>query len=284
MRNISVIALFGLMAAGSSGGQQITQAVTDLQSDTHPAPVKVYAIGPGVTAPELLPLDLGPFPTEKCREKVDGKVALTLLVDTEGKPHNIMFLHPLGTNLDKLALKIVEADQFKPGTHDGAPVVIGESVEVEMHACAEQTKEDLANKSYRLRLRSQPVQNFEVLPQPMEEAVLAPNDIEQKKSKDGSPVQFKVGGKVSPPVVLNNVEAEFSDAARQAKYQGTCLIALTVDRNGLPQNLHVVKSLDYGLTEKAIESVRKYRFKPAMRNGVPVPVLINVQVEFRIFN
>jgi len=95
---------------------------------------------------------------------------------------------------------------------------------------------------------------------------------------------YKVGGQVSAPVPLNQVEAEFSDEARRAKYQGVCLISLIVDAQGNPQNPRVVRALGMGLDEKALEAVRKYKFKPAMKDGhVPVPVMITVEVNFRLY-
>ncbi|MGA3008946.1 MAG: TonB family protein [Terracidiphilus sp.] len=94
----------------------------------------------------------------------------------------------------------------------------------------------------------------------------------------------RVGGRVSPPKAINNVEAEFSDEARKAKYQGTVEVSFIVDTKGYPQNPRVVKPLGMGLDEKAIEAVMKYRFKPAMRDGkTPVAVLITVAVDFRLY-
>jgi len=95
---------------------------------------------------------------------------------------------------------------------------------------------------------------------------------------------YRVGGGVSAPVALNSVEAEFSDEARRAKYQGVCLISLIVDAQGNPQNPRVVRALGMGLDEKAIEAVKKYKFKPAMKDGkTPVPVMITVEVNFRLY-
>jgi TonB family protein len=94
----------------------------------------------------------------------------------------------------------------------------------------------------------------------------------------------RIGGRVSAPVALNSVEAEFSDEARRAKYQGVCLIQLIVDAQGNPQNPRVVRALGMGLDEKALEAVRKYKFKPAMKDGkTPVPVMITVEVNFRLY-
>jgi len=95
---------------------------------------------------------------------------------------------------------------------------------------------------------------------------------------------YHVGGGVSAPVPLNQVEAEFSDEARRAKYQGVCLISLIVDAQGNPQNPRVVRALGMGLDEKALEAVRKYKFKPAYKQGTgPVPVMITVEVNFRLY-
>jgi periplasmic protein TonB len=95
---------------------------------------------------------------------------------------------------------------------------------------------------------------------------------------------YHIGGGVSAPVPLNSVEAEFSDEARRAKYQGVCLISLIVDAQGNPQNPRVVRALGMGLDEKALEAVRKYKFKPAFKVGQgPVPVMITVEVNFRLY-
>ena len=95
---------------------------------------------------------------------------------------------------------------------------------------------------------------------------------------------YHVGGGVSAPVPLNSVEAEFSDEARRAKYQGVCLISLIVDAQGNPQNPRVLRALGMGLDEKALEEVRKYKFKPALKDGrTPVPVMITVEVNFRLY-
>ena len=95
---------------------------------------------------------------------------------------------------------------------------------------------------------------------------------------------YQVGGGISKPVLIHEEEAKFSDEARRAKYQGVCLISLIVDAQGNPQNIHVIRTLGMGLDEKAIEAVRKYKFKPALKEGkTPVPVIITVEVDFHLY-
>jgi periplasmic protein TonB len=95
---------------------------------------------------------------------------------------------------------------------------------------------------------------------------------------------FRIGGGVSAPVPIVQPEAEFSDEARRAKYQGVCLVSLIVDAQGNPQNPRVIRALGMGLDEKALEAVRKYKFKPALKDGrTPVPVMITIEVNFRLY-
>jgi periplasmic protein TonB len=95
---------------------------------------------------------------------------------------------------------------------------------------------------------------------------------------------YRVGGGISAPQPLFTPEAEFSDEARRAKYQGEVMISLIVDAQGNPQNPHVVRPLGMGLDEKALEAVRKYKFKPALKDGrTPVPVQVTIAVNFRLY-
>jgi TonB family protein len=94
----------------------------------------------------------------------------------------------------------------------------------------------------------------------------------------------QVGGRVSAPVPLFQPEAEFSDEARRAKYQGVCLVGLIVDAQGNPQNVHIVRALGMGLDEKAIEAVMKWKFRPGMKGGKPVATgPVDVELNFRMF-
>ncbi|MGB8029262.1 MAG: energy transducer TonB [Terracidiphilus sp.] len=95
---------------------------------------------------------------------------------------------------------------------------------------------------------------------------------------------YQVGGRISAPEVIHSVEAEFSDEARRAKYQGVCLISLIVDAQGNPQDIRVSRALGMGLDDKAIEAIRQYKFRPAMKDGkTPVPVMITIEVDFRLY-
>jgi TonB family protein len=94
---------------------------------------------------------------------------------------------------------------------------------------------------------------------------------------------YHVGGGVAAPQLIYAVDAEFSDEARRAKFQGVCVVSLVVDAKGNPQRVEVIRHLGMGLDQKAIAAVRQYKFKPATLQGKPVPVEVNVEVNFRIY-
>lgn len=94
---------------------------------------------------------------------------------------------------------------------------------------------------------------------------------------------FKPGGGMSPPHAIYQPDPEYSDEARKAKYQGTDVLSLIVEFSGAPRDLQIVIPLGLGLDEKAIEAVSAWKFDPAQKDGNPVSVLINVEVQFRLY-
>jgi TonB family protein len=94
---------------------------------------------------------------------------------------------------------------------------------------------------------------------------------------------FSVGGGVSAPKGIYTPDPEYSEEARKAKYQGVCVLWLIVDPNGRPRDIKIARSLGMGLDQKAIEAVRNWKFEPAKKDGQPVAVQINVEVNFRLY-
>src|ERR1041385_2821589 len=94
---------------------------------------------------------------------------------------------------------------------------------------------------------------------------------------------FRVGGGVSAPKAIFAPDPEYSEEARKAKYQGVCVLSLIVGPDGKPRDIHVARSLGLGLDEKAIQAVNQWKFDPAQKDGKPVAVAINVEVQFRLY-
>jgi periplasmic protein TonB len=88
---------------------------------------------------------------------------------------------------------------------------------------------------------------------------------------------------VSAPVAKFTPEPDFSEEARKAKYQGVVVLAAIIGSDGKPRNIRVVRSLGMGLDEKAVERVRTWLFEPGKKNGTPVAVAMNLEVDFRLY-
>jgi hypothetical protein len=94
--------------------------------------------------------------------------------------------------------------------------------------------------------------------------------------------QTKTGG-INQPVLLNTLEASNSGEALRRHLEGDCLLSLIVDIDGNPQKIQVLKCTDAGINQLSLDSVSKYRFKPATGpDGTPVQVPLTVQVSFRL--
>ena len=87
---------------------------------------------------------------------------------------------------------------------------------------------------------------------------------------------------VTPPRCIRKVEPEYSEEARKACAQGTVVLSMVVDSGGAACNIRVVRSLGAGLDEKAIHSVRLWRFEPGTKDGQAVATPAKVEVNFRI--
>ena len=94
---------------------------------------------------------------------------------------------------------------------------------------------------------------------------------------------FRVGGGVLAPKPLATPDPEYTEEARQARFEGTCVLAMIVDPSGTPRDIRVQRGIGMGLDKKAIEAVQKWRFEPATKDGRPVAVQLSVEVSFRLY-
>jgi periplasmic protein TonB len=94
---------------------------------------------------------------------------------------------------------------------------------------------------------------------------------------------YRVGGGISAPTAISSPDPDYTEDARRAKKQGTCVLWLIVDSAGHPRDIRVARGLGFGLDAKAIEAVKQWRFQPALKDGKPVDVQISVEVEFHLY-
>ena len=91
---------------------------------------------------------------------------------------------------------------------------------------------------------------------------------------------YRVADGLKPPRVIDSPDPKYPKSAKN--YEGTVVLWLIVNSQGLPEQMKVQKSFGHGLDESAIAAVSQWKFAPATKDGVPVPVMINVEVNFRL--
>ena len=93
---------------------------------------------------------------------------------------------------------------------------------------------------------------------------------------------YRPGSGVEPPRLLREVKADYTDEARRANLEGEVELEIVVRRDGTVGDVKVLRGLRGGLSERAIQAVRQWRFAPGRMKGVPVDVVVEVGVEFRL--
>jgi TonB family protein len=233
-------------------------AQTTVTNPALPAPVR---------EPQLLPSQKD-WPTQgKCGKSKTEWAQVSVNIDADGSPQQVAISDFSDGSAKDLATKVVQEDRFTPAERDGKPVEVRRMILVEMHVCTDKVKSTDGKKEEQTRLESEPRQTLYSLP--------APPPPEQDA--------YKIGGHVSAPIPINMPVAEYTPEARKEHIEGEVMISLIVDAQGMPQNPRVVRPLPGGLNEAALNAVRRYRFKPAMKDGkTPVPVMVTIAVNFRL--
>jgi TonB family protein len=94
---------------------------------------------------------------------------------------------------------------------------------------------------------------------------------------------FRIGGGVSAPKAIFAPDPEYSEEARKAKYQGTVVLSLIVGADGVPRDIKIARSVGLGLDEKAIETVKTWKFEPGTKDGKPVATYATIEVAFHLY-
>ncbi|MBY0494870.1 MAG: M56 family metallopeptidase [Cyanobacteria bacterium] len=95
---------------------------------------------------------------------------------------------------------------------------------------------------------------------------------------------YRPGPGISLPTVVKEVKPSYTAAAMQAKIQGSVWLECVVNEQGDISETTVTKSLDteYGLDQAAIDAARKWKFKPAQKDGKPVALIITLELTFTL--
>jgi TonB family protein len=242
--------------------------------------IQVYRLGKDATAPELIPIDYSAALGSDCERTEQVKTELKYIVDTSGLPHEIQLNEEIDGNTAQLLLQWMQTVRFKPAQQNGAPIAVGISDRISVEVCYEKVTDAAGKTGRQLRLHSAPVHELESWKDAPKEVTIysaAPN------SQSGAKVE-RIGGATKAPVPVHTIDPPFSEEAKRKHIKGgVCMVQIIVDEHGVPQDPRIVKALGYGLDEMALESVKQYRFKPATKDGKPVPVYMTIAINFQLY-
>lgn len=91
-----------------------------------------------------------------------------------------------------------------------------------------------------------------------------------------------VGGGVTRPVRVYSPQPRYTEDARRAGVEGVVILETVVDEEGNVRDVRILKGLPYGLGESAIDTVKTWRYEPALRDGEPVAVYFTFTINFSI--
>ena len=90
----------------------------------------------------------------------------------------------------------------------------------------------------------------------------------------------RVGGKIKPPIKMNDVAPVYPEIARNARVTGVVILEATIGTDGKVIDAKVLRSVPL-LDQAALDAVRQWEYAPTLLNGVPVPVVMTVTVNFK---
>ena len=80
------------------------------------------------------------------------------------------------------------------------------------------------------------------------------------------------------------MKPQYTPEAMQARIEGTVIMKAVIRTDGTPTDIEITRSLDsrYGLDKQSMTALSQWRFEPGLKDGKPVPVLVTVEMQFRL--
>jgi TonB family protein len=93
---------------------------------------------------------------------------------------------------------------------------------------------------------------------------------------------YRPGNGVAGPRAIYAAKPRYTSDAMRARLQGSVLVECVVQVSGVCTNTRVLRSLDpvFGLDQEALKAAEEWRFVPGTRLGLPVPVIVTIELDF----
>lgn len=208
---------------------------------------KVYGPGEGATHPSVIYEEKPQYTESALRARIQGVAEVEAIILPTGRVGEVRIYKSIDRifGLDEAALDAARAWRFRPATVNGKPVPFKAIIQLE----------------FRLTQKRTPADEI----------------FERGAEREGTP------GLVMP-VVKWEEKPKYTSEAMRNKIQGVVGVQVVVGPDGKVIRGRVTQSLDknYGLDDEAVKAAMFWKFEPGTLNGKPVPVLVNVTLEFRL--
>lgn len=95
-------------------------------------------------------------------------------------------------------------------------------------------------------------------------------------------VALRAADGTEPPVPVRTVAPRFPDEMKRVGTSGLVTVSCTIDEKGNVNDPKVVKATNDAFAEPALEALKKWKFKPAKKDGEAVAIRVNIPVQFNI--
>ena len=92
-----------------------------------------------------------------------------------------------------------------------------------------------------------------------------------------------LAGCITPPHATYSPDPKYPDQARKAHHRGSVVVELVVGADGVARDLKVARGVASELDAAALEAVKHWKFTPASKDGLPIPVQLDVEVSFKLY-
>ncbi|HVQ14232.1 MAG TPA: energy transducer TonB, partial [Vicinamibacterales bacterium] len=221
-----------------------------------PRPVAPLRSGDTVPVPRKLRNVPPTYPADAQAAGVQGEVRLELTINTAGRVQEVRVVgstaasasgpapSALQAQLNEAAMAAARQWEYEPAVLNGitVPVIVS------------------ANVRFVLTPREAPTTTA---------------------TTQAAPAPVRVGGNIKMPIKTRHIKAVYPPAAQSARVQGAVIIEVTVDAQGRVADARILRSIPL-LDQAALDAVRQWEYAPTILNGVAVPVLMTVTVQFSI--
>jgi TonB family protein len=200
------------------------------------------------------------YPKKVKKKRTHGQIVLSATIGTDGSVKNVSVVSGNRTVVGA-TLEAVRRWRYLPAMHNGQFIETNQEVKIDYDFGKNASPPDEQEPGGL----SEPPQNL------LQDIV------------GGKLFRVGAGTGITPPRALSAPDPEYTEEARQERFGGKILLCVIVGPDGEPRNVWVARSLGHGLDDSAVETIKHWKFSPAVKNGMPVAAVVNVETSFSVY-